>query len=60
MKRREKNKDLRARCLEFIQQTKTLQEAQKLAKKHGFSANTSVWLSACSGSLKAGKPPWMA
>lgn len=58
MKRGEKNKDLRARCLKYIAKTKSLPEAQALAKKDGFSANTSVWLSAASSGLGTGKPPW--
>jgi len=58
MKRGEKNKDLRARCAGYIARTKSLPEAQALAKKEGFSANTSVWLSAASEGLGKGKPPW--
>lgn len=58
MKRGEKNKDLRARCLEYISKTRSLPEAQALAKKEGFSANFSVWVSAASAGLGAGKPPW--
>jgi hypothetical protein len=58
MKRGEKNKDLRARCAEYITKTRTLPEAQALAKKEGFSANFSVWASALGESLKKGKMPW--
>lgn len=59
MKRGEKNKDLRERCASYIARTKSLPEAQELAKKEGFSANTSVWLSAAASGLGSGKPPWM-
>ena len=60
MKRGEKNKDLREKCAEYISKTRSLGEAQALAKKDGFSANTSVWLSAAGESLKAGKMPWQS
>lgn len=44
--RKRKNGDLKDRCLEYIKKTTSLPDAQALAKKEGFSANTSVWLSA--------------
>jgi len=44
--RKRKNGALKDRCLEYIRKTATLPEAQALAKKDGFSANTSVWLGA--------------
>lgn len=58
MKRGEKNRDLREKCAEYIAKTRSLHEAQALAKKDGFSANTSVWLSAAAAGLKSGKLPW--
>jgi len=58
MKRGGKNKDLREKCAGYIARTKSLPEAQALAKKEGFSANTSVWLSAASEGLGKGKLPW--
>lgn len=58
MKRGEKNKDLRARCAEYIAKSSSLPEAQLMAKKDGFSANTSVWLSAAAEGLKMGRFPW--
>ncbi len=45
-KRKRKNGTLKDRCIEYIKRTATLPEAQALAKKDGFSANTSVWLGA--------------
>jgi hypothetical protein len=44
--RKGKNGDLKDRCIQYIKQTASLPEAQTLAKKDGFSANTSVWLGA--------------
>jgi hypothetical protein len=44
--RKRKNGDLKDRCIGYIRRTATLPEAQALAKKDGFSANTSVWLGA--------------
>lgn len=49
--RKRKNGDLKDRCIEYIMRTATLPEAQELAKKEGFSANTSVWLGAFSEML---------
>jgi hypothetical protein len=46
MKRGEKNRDLKEACKKYIRKTKSLPEAQALGKKDGFSANTSVWISA--------------
>lgn len=46
MKRGEKNRDLKEKCKEYIRVTKSMPAAQALAKKDGFSANTSVWMSA--------------
>lgn len=46
MKRGEKNRDIKEQCKEYIRKTKSMPEAQALAKKAGFSANTSVWISA--------------
>lgn len=46
MKRGEKNRDLKEQCKEYIRKTKSMAEAQALAKKDRFSANASVWLSA--------------
>jgi hypothetical protein len=54
----QKNKDLRERCAGYIAKTRSLPEAQELARKDGFSANFSVWLSAAAESLKRGKKPW--
>lgn len=51
MKRGEKNRDLKEECKKYIRQTKSMPEAQALAKKAGFSANTSVWMSAFSEML---------
>jgi len=45
-KRKRKNGDLKDRCIGYIKRTATLPQAQDLAKKEGFSANTSVWLGA--------------
>ena len=55
---RKKNLGLVAKCAKYIAKTKSLPEAQALAKKEGFSANTSVWFSAASQGLKSGKLPW--
>lgn len=46
MKRDEKNRGLKEECKVYIRQTKSMPEAQALAKMKGFSANTSVWMSA--------------
>lgn len=46
MKRGEKNRDLKEKCKEYIRKTRSMPEAQELAKKDRFSANTSVWMSA--------------
>lgn len=51
MKRGEKNRGLKERCKEYIRKTKTLPEAQAAGAKDGFSANTSIWLSAFSEML---------
>ncbi len=55
---RKHNLKLIAKCSEYIAKTRSLPEAQALAKKDGFSANTSVWLSAANQGLKSGKFPW--
>jgi hypothetical protein len=46
VKRGEKNRDLKEECKKYIRQTSSMPAAQALAKKAGFSANTSVWMSA--------------
>jgi len=40
------NKPIAEKCKLYIRKTGTLAEARALAKKDGFSANTSVWLAA--------------
>lgn len=49
--RKRKNGGLKDRCLQYIEKTTSLAEAQALAKKDGFSANTSVWLGAFAETL---------
>lgn len=49
--RKRKNGDLKDRCLTYIRKTTSLPEAQALAKKDSFSANTSVWLGAFAETL---------
>lgn len=51
VKRGEKNRDLKEGCKRYIRLTKSMPEAQLMAKKAGFSANTSVWMSAFSEML---------
>jgi len=51
VKRGEKNRDLKEKCKEYIRVAKSMASAQALAKKDGFSANSSVWLSAFSEML---------
>jgi hypothetical protein len=51
MKRGEKNRDLKEECKKYIRETRSMPAAQALAKKKGFSANASVWLSAFSEML---------
>ena len=46
--RRERRED----CKYYIRRTGTLYHAKKLAKKEGFSANTSVWIGAMAELLK--------
>lgn len=51
MKRGEKNRDLKEGCKRYISLTSSLPAAQAMAKKAGFSANSSVWISAFSETL---------
>ena len=44
----ERNRTSKERCKEFIRQTKTLDGARRLERGSGFSATTSLWLSAFS------------
>lgn len=46
-----KDRSLKGRCKAYIEKTYSLPEAQELAKNDGFSANTSVWLSAFAETL---------
>ncbi len=43
----------RAKCVEYLRRAGTLPEAMQLAKKDGFSQNTSVWLGALGEMLSA-------
>lgn len=47
--------DRRDRCKSYIRRARTLPEAQALAKSEGFSADTSVWLTAMSHLLAAAR-----
>jgi hypothetical protein len=40
-----------AKCQYYIRRTETLSEAKKLAKRNGFAADTSVWVTALSKML---------
>lgn len=55
--RKDPNRELKDRCVGYIRKTQTLPEAQELAKREGFSANFSVWLSAANEMLKDGWTP---
>jgi hypothetical protein len=49
---RKKNLAAIEECKKYIRVTHTLPEAQERGKEDGFSANTSVWLSAFAELLK--------
>lgn len=42
------------RCAHYIARTRSLPEAQKLAKKEGFTANTSTWIGAMGKIMELG------
>ena len=48
-----KNMTARAACRRYLERAGDLPAARRLAKRHGFSANTSIWIEAMGDMLRA-------